>query len=66
MSYALILHAAGRTDEGIRIIEVWESEELWHRFAEEADRCIDRRLSTPARYRRDLTPTHLVLGRELA
>ena len=34
----LILHAAGRTDEGFRIIEVWESEEAWRRFAERLDR----------------------------
>lgn len=27
----LILHAAGRTDEGFRIIEVWETEEAWRR-----------------------------------
>jgi hypothetical protein len=25
----LILHAAGRTDEGVRIIEIWEGEEAW-------------------------------------
>lgn len=29
----LILHAAGRTDEGFRIVEVWESEEAWRSFA---------------------------------
>ena len=28
----LILHAAGRTEEGFRIIEVWESEDAWRRF----------------------------------
>ncbi len=28
----LILHAAGRTDEGFRIIEVWETKEAWERF----------------------------------
>lgn len=28
----LILHAAGRTDEGFRIIEVWETKEAWQRF----------------------------------
>lgn len=25
----LVLHVAGPTDEGVRIIEVWESEEAW-------------------------------------
>jgi hypothetical protein len=28
----LVLHAAGPTDEGYRIIAVWESEEAWERF----------------------------------
>ncbi len=52
----LILHAAGRTDEGFRIIEVWESEEAWRRFAERLDP-----FDAP-RFVRELQPTHLVLG----
>jgi hypothetical protein len=28
----LVLHLAGPTDEGFRIIDVWESEEAWKRF----------------------------------
>ncbi len=28
-----ILHAAGRTNEGFRIVEIWESEEARRRFA---------------------------------
>jgi hypothetical protein len=28
----LVLHAAGPTDEGFRIIAVWASEEAWERF----------------------------------
>jgi hypothetical protein len=28
----LVLHVAGPTDEGFRIIAVWESEEAWQRF----------------------------------
>ena len=28
----LILHVAGPTDEGFRIIDVWESEEAWQDF----------------------------------
>jgi hypothetical protein len=28
----LILHVAGPTDEGVRVIEVWESERAWDRF----------------------------------
>jgi len=31
----LILHVAGPTDEGFRIIDVWESEEAWQRFRAE-------------------------------
>lgn len=31
----LILHVAGPTDEGVRIIDVWESEESWERFRAE-------------------------------
>lgn len=30
----LLLHAAGPTDEGFRIIGVWESEAAWDRFRE--------------------------------
>ena len=28
----LIAHVAGPTDEGVRIIEIWASEEAWQRF----------------------------------
>ena len=31
----LVLHAAGPTDEGFRIIGVWESESAWERFRAE-------------------------------
>jgi hypothetical protein len=31
----LILHAAGPTDEGFRIIGIWESEDAWERFRKE-------------------------------
>jgi len=59
----LILHAAGRTDEGVRIIEVWESEEAWSAFAEFVGRPDGDRFSAAPRYLRDLRPTHLVFGR---
>ena len=36
----LILHAAGPTDEGFRIIGVWESEEAWERFRVRQDAVI--------------------------
>jgi hypothetical protein len=56
----LILHAAGRTDEGFRIIEVWESEQAWRAFAE-------RRSSfdgahEPHQVLRVLRPEHVVYG----
>lgn len=54
----LIVHAAGRTDEGFRIIEIWESEEAWRRYADGLDR------PGAPRFVRELQPTHLVLGRE--
>ena len=31
----LIIHVAGPTDSGFRIINVWESEEAWERFRNE-------------------------------
>ncbi len=31
----LIVHVAGPTDSGFRIIEVWESQEAWERFRSE-------------------------------
>jgi hypothetical protein len=31
----LVLHAAGPTDEGFRVIGVWESEAAWERFSAE-------------------------------
>lgn len=31
----LIVHAAGPTESGFRIIEVWESQEAWERFRNE-------------------------------
>lgn len=54
----LILHAAGQTDEGVRIVEVWESEEAWHRFADAGT----GRFSGAPRYLREFRPTHLVIA----
>lgn len=58
----LILHAAGRTDEGVRIIEVWESEEAWHRFTERTERSADRGFCAAPRYVREFRPTRLVIA----
>ena len=30
----MIVHAAGPTDEGFRVIDVWQTEETWHTFTE--------------------------------
>jgi hypothetical protein len=61
----LILHVAGRTDEGFRIIAVWESEEAWHVFR--ASRLAPAIAapggpSRPAPTFRDLHPAHVVVG----
>jgi hypothetical protein len=55
----LIVHAAGPTDEGFRIVGVWKSESHWRSFAE--------RLSPAERrsahlVRRTLQPEHVVFG----
>lgn len=58
----LILHAAGPTDEGYRIIEVWESEEAWVAFRTGAlaeATAADEALPAPSRFR-DLVPEHVV------
>jgi hypothetical protein len=51
----LILHAAGRTDEGFRIVEVWESEDAWRRFADLLD-------DDSPHVLRALVPEHMVYG----
>lgn len=51
----LILHAAGRTDEGFRIVEVWESEDAWRRFADLLD-------DDAPHVVRGLVPEHVVYG----
>jgi hypothetical protein len=61
----LILHVAGPTDEGFRIIDVWESEEAWQCFQTERLAPAIAALGGPARPEpsfRDLHPAHVVLG----
>jgi hypothetical protein len=60
----LILHVAGPTDEGVRIIDVWESEESWERFRAECLGPAIAALGGPSRPEatfRDLHPEHLWL-----
>jgi hypothetical protein len=55
----LILHAAGPTDEGFRIVAVWESETAWQRFRTERLTPAIARRGGPARPEstfRDLRP----------
>ncbi len=55
----LILHAAGPTEEGFRIIGVWESEDAWRRFREERLDPDAEVAQTPPTFRA-LSATHLV------
>lgn len=61
----LILHVAGPTDEGFRIIEVWESEADWERFKAELppdEPPVDGRSHASPVFRA-LRPVHIVHGR---
>lgn len=60
----LIVHAAGRTDEGFRIIEVWESEVAWRRWADHLGAAVGTDLAHVPRFFRDLRPAHLIVGRD--
>ena len=60
----LILHVAGPTDEGVRVIDVWESEEAWERFRSERLDPAIAALGGPARPEptfRDLHPEQVLL-----
>jgi hypothetical protein len=58
----LIVHAAGPTDEGFRIIAVWESEDAWLRFlAERLESPTDGGAVVPPVFRA-LHPAHIVIG----
>jgi hypothetical protein len=54
----LIVHAAGPTDEGFRIVGVWESEAAWHRFAAG----LGPGAAFGRQVRRTLSPEHVVYG----
>ena len=61
----LVLHVAGPTDEGFRIIAVWESKVAWQRFRAEALQPAIAALGGPSRPQptfRDLSATHVVIG----
>ena len=59
----LVLHVAGPTDDGFRIIGVWESQSAWERFAAAFE--LEQEHPgppTPTTFRA-LQPKHIVLGR---
>lgn len=59
----LVIHVAGPTDEGFRIIGVWESEAAWARFEAERQReHASGAPPTPTTFRA-LQPKHVVYGR---
>lgn len=62
----LLVHVAGPTEEGFRVIAVWTSEAAWRNFDKERLQPAIAALGGPhvpqPRFR-DLHPTHIVLGR---
>ncbi len=61
----LILHVAGPTDEGFRIIDVWESKAAWQHFQAERLAPAIAALGGPSRPEptfRELQPVHIVVG----
>lgn len=56
----LIVHAAGPTDEGFRVVALWESEEAWRHFADR----VGSANASPASPQvvRALRPEHVVYG----
>jgi hypothetical protein len=60
----LVLHVAGPTDEGFRIVEIWESEAAWRRFEPDLQQAlgsIDAAIR-PRTAVRDLQAIHAVVG----
>lgn len=47
MPDGLLLHAAGPTDEGFRVIDVWESQADWEHFRDRQPPGTDSRAKTP-------------------
>jgi hypothetical protein len=61
----LLLHAAGPTDEGIRIVEVWESEEAWAAYLDGRSAAPGDTKPHPPSVRRELRPRHVVVGERI-
>ena len=61
----LLVHIAGPTDEGVRIMNVWASEQAWQRFRNERLAPAIAALGGPARPEatfRELRPLHVVVS----
>lgn len=57
----LVLHAAGPTDEGFRIIAVWASEEAWEQFRAERLGADTETVTHVPPVFRALRPAHVVV-----
>jgi len=58
----LVLHAAGPTEEGFRIIGIWDSEEAWQRFRRERLGLAAEAVAQVPPSFRALRPVHVVRG----
>jgi hypothetical protein len=61
----LLLHIAGPTDDGFRVIDIWDSEQAFNRFRSERLAPAIAALGGPARPEptcRELHARHLVIG----
>ncbi len=61
----LLVHVAGPTDEGFRVIDVWESQAAWERFRDDQLPGVLERLIPPQQSQttfRDLIVRHLFLA----
>ena len=61
----LLIHVAGPTDEGFRIVEVWESEAAWRRFEPDLRAALGSNgaVTGPRTAVRNLEAIHEVLGK---
>jgi hypothetical protein len=57
----LLLHVAGPTDEGFRVIDIWATREDWERFRAVRDEIVDSAILGPATLR-ELNAIAMVRG----
>ncbi len=61
----LVIHVAGPTEEGFRMIGIWDSRETWDRFRDDRLRAIFEGLAAGSRVQptyRELNIVHLLSG----